>query len=245
MNKYILKILQLLVFIVLVGQYGNGMPFAEASDSTFVNNQQGIITIRHIDKEIINDYRNKKEYDYREMEAESPGFLQRIFSMIKDFFYKIFKIKINLWSYRFPLLALLIVSVVLILLKSNMKYLFKSNSKINDSVMINYDVNPSGIDWSKQIKNAEKNNEYRIAIRFYFLWLLKQLNKNGFIVWKLEKTNFDYAREINNDDIKYNFLKLNKLYEAVWYGNFPVIKDDYDKIGNDFINFLEKINNEK
>mgnify|MGYP000344738899 CR=1 FL=1 len=52
------------------------------------------------------------------------------------------------------------------------------------------------------LNEAITNKEYKIAIRFYYLLILKKLTETNVIDWKQEKTNEDYIREIKESHLK-------------------------------------------
>ena len=55
------------------------------------------------------------------------------------------------------------------------------------------------------ISEAESNNNYRLAIRYYYLWLLKGLSEKEIIDYDPEKTNSDYQYEIKTPEISEQF----------------------------------------
>jgi hypothetical protein len=63
------------------------------------------------------------------------------------------------------------------------------------------------IDFEKLIQETLKKGESRLAIRYYYLWLLKKMTEKNVIVWDLEKTNSD-------SEIQF------KSYEEVYGNNF-------------------------
>ncbi len=64
------------------------------------------------------------------------------------------------------------------------------------------------IDLDSYIKNALKEENYRLAIRYMYLKSQKLLSLNNIIDWHFEKTNSDYYREIESVGLKENFKKL-------------------------------------
>jgi hypothetical protein len=91
------------------------------------------------------------------------------------------------------------------------------------------------------IEEAEKNNNYRLAIRYYYLWLLKSLTENEIIEYDVEKTNSDYKNEITSKNIKEEFSYTSYLYNYIWYGEFNVDETQFNKAKHAFINFLKAI----
>jgi hypothetical protein len=68
---------------------------------------------------------------------------------------------------------------------------------------------------------AEKN--FKLAVRLYFLSLLKNLDQAGMIQWERDKTNRDYLRELFSREEYYDDVqKLTRTYEEVWYGDYAL-----------------------
>ena len=69
---------------------------------------------------------------------------------------------------------------------------------------------------------AEKN--FKLAVRLYFLLLLRNLHDAGMIKWEKDKTNRDYLTELfSKENIYEDVRNLTLRYEEVWYGDhhFP------------------------
>lgn len=101
---------------------------------------------------------------------------------------------------------------------------------------------------SKNIQNlmdqALTNKDYRLAVRYYFLLILKQLNEAQIIEYQFDKTNSDYFKEIKSNSMLNSFKKVSMLYEYTWYGNFLVTDQDYSKASNQLGDFHSKIKRE-
>ena len=91
------------------------------------------------------------------------------------------------------------------------------------------------------IEEAEGNFNYRLAIRYYYLWLLKKLSTAEIIHYDVEKTNNDYRNEIENQFIKEEFVYTSYLYNYIWYGEFDVNDEQFIKAKNAFVKFLKSI----
>lgn len=88
---------------------------------------------------------------------------------------------------------------------------------------------------------AEGN--FRLAVRMYFLGLLKKLNEGGVIVWKKDKTNRDYLTELFSKDYFFDDIrKLTLAYELVWYGEHVLSKESYEKLFAEFETIDQKLN---
>jgi hypothetical protein len=139
----------------------------------------------------------------------------------------------------------LIIFVVYLIVKSILnkegQWIFGKNS---DRKIINYEdveKNLKLIDFQKLIAQTIKNGENRLAVRYYYLWLLKRLSEKEIIFWDVEKTNSDYVYEISNPEMKQNFSYLSYLYNYIWYGEFDLDQETFEKAQQAFENSIKKL----
>ncbi len=141
----------------------------------------------------------------------------------------------------------LIIAIVLFLLY----YLLKNTTfeeklrnksfEIHDSVAHVENIEDLDIQTLLQKTLAEGN--LRLAIRLYYLGLLKKLNDVGLIAWKRDKTNRDYLSELFSKE--YYFEEVKKLtlaYEQVWYGEHTITHESFQKLSHNFETIHQKLN---
>ncbi|MEZ4858201.1 MAG: hypothetical protein R2781_05265 [Flavobacteriaceae bacterium] len=88
---------------------------------------------------------------------------------------------------------------------------------------------------------AEKNEDFRLAIRFYHMLVLKKLSLKNFIKLEEDKTNEEYFHEIKQQSFSSDFKFTSYLYDYIWYGEFPINKWQYQKAKDTFTNLLKKV----
>lgn len=93
-------------------------------------------------------------------------------------------------------------------------------------------------DIKKLITQALEQQNYRLAVRYYYLLILKKLSEAELIEYMFDKTNNDYIAEITPEKINSQFQKVTELYDYTWYGNFEVTATDYSMAQETF-NHLE------
>ena len=97
----------------------------------------------------------------------------------------------------------------------------------------------------KQLVNeASTDLNYRLAVRYYYLWVLKELSAAKFIHYDVEKTNSDYQFELLNTEMKKPFLYTSYLYNYIWYGEFEVNTLEFEKARTAFDQLLNQISGE-
>ena len=90
------------------------------------------------------------------------------------------------------------------------------------------------LDLDSLLRDALKQKDYRLAVRFQFLKVLKALSQRQIIDWHFEKTNSDYSREINENRLKTGFDEASYLYENIWYGEQWIDANIYEKTQHRF-----------
>lgn len=143
------------------------------------------------------------------------------------------------------LAAALIIFVIYLIVKAIMNgegsWVF---GKSSDKKVINYEEiekNIHLVDFEKLIKETLKNGENRLAVRYYYLWLLKKMSAKQLIEWDVEKTNSDYLYEIKNTAIKSQFEYVSYLYNYIWYGEFELDEVTFVKAKKAFDNLINSL----
>ena len=98
------------------------------------------------------------------------------------------------------------------------------------------------------LRIALKNQNYRVAIRIYYLMVIKNLSELGWIVWKKNKTNYDYVREMRGQSSHKKFRSLTGAFEIIWYGDATIHESEYKQLHamfKDYITYLELNSKEK
>ena len=91
------------------------------------------------------------------------------------------------------------------------------------------------------IQEAVDVSNYKLAVRYYYLLVLKKLSEKELVIWRQEKTNEEYVAEINKAHLRQDFMETTRVYDFVWYGNFEINETDFKKVQALFITFTKKI----
>lgn len=91
------------------------------------------------------------------------------------------------------------------------------------------------------IKQALQTGNYRQAVRYQYLRTLHLLANKNLVELAPDKTNFQYVHEITNRNHQQDFAALTLNYEYVWYGEFAIEKNIYQKIETNFISLNKKL----
>ncbi|MBA3987276.1 MAG: DUF4129 domain-containing protein, partial [Flavobacteriales bacterium] len=191
------------------------------------------------DTKKINEYKKNKDFDYSEEELEEnwwqkfKRWLGRIWSdfwywLLGDFkgnSFLVFLIKILPYLIVGGIIAFIIwlfyklnPGATLFKSKKNPEIFFTDEEEIIKSQNI-----------QELIEKALLEKDYRLAVRYHYLFTLKKLSDANIIHYEFDKTNSDYTKEIKDEHILIHFVKVTIIYEYIWYGSFEVSEPEYER----------------
>lgn len=91
------------------------------------------------------------------------------------------------------------------------------------------------------IRQAIADKNYTLAVRLYYLAILKELHIKGDIAWKKDKTNRTYLREMRENPFFEPFRNATSIFERVWYGSQSVDERNFTMMQPDFQNLLKSL----
>jgi hypothetical protein len=95
------------------------------------------------------------------------------------------------------------------------------------------------VNFDQSIADAVARKQYRLAVRYSYLKILKMLSDRGLIVIRQDKTNRQYVRELK-EPLRTHFKALTRLFDYAWYGNRTLSETDYAESRGAFGN-MEKL----
>ncbi|ADY28044.1 MULTISPECIES: DUF4129 domain-containing protein [Cellulophaga] len=220
-------------------------------DSTNVEYDDASMPVQKITEEDLQSYKDDSSYNYTLEKADNSWwekFKTWLYSYWLRFFQWLFGgekavgyLSAFLGLLPYLLLVILIVVAVLFFLKTNMNSI--SLSKKNKSaVTLSEEENIiKNEDIQQLIKNALEDKNYRLAIRYYYLYILKIMSEKDLIDWQLQKTNDDYQKELSNSTYAKPFVTITRLYDYIWYGDFAIDETKYNKAAAEFIKLQNSI----
>ncbi len=141
--------------------------------------------------------------------------------------------------------GLIIIAVVYFIVRAVMngegRWVF---GKRSDKKLIEHEdveTNIHIVDFDALISVATINNDYRLAVRYQYLNMLKKMSNHEIISYDPEKTNLDYTYEIKNDTLREQFQYASYLYNYIWYGEFIIDKAQYNNASDSFNVLLKNI----
>jgi len=136
------------------------------------------------------------------------------------------------------LVGFLLYFIIKFIIGKNGNFIF---GKKNKKVIINDEElheNIHEINFPESIAAYEQAKDYRSAVRYHFLFVLKKLSDKKLILWNPEKTNKDYIAELKSSDLfKKEFSDLSYIFDYVWYGEFSIDEHSYTKFKEQYQSF--------
>lgn len=138
----------------------------------------------------------------------------------------------------FKILGIIILVGLLVLLivkMANGGPLFgPKNSKIKPSVsqteIDKIEENLHEAELTDPIQRAIAAGDYPMAVRLYYLAVLKELSLKNHIRWKRDKTNGVYLRELAGSPLFATVQQVTLAFERVWYGKVELTRPDFDQL---------------
>lgn len=198
------------------------------------------IVKKQFDADKIETYKNDDAFNYKTKDLE-PTFYEQF----KDWLNRVLK-KIFSWffddvetpvGFAFSFLSALPYIIAVIVLYLIINFFLKVNvrgivsGRTNKNVVRIEDDEEllKSEDLPKLIKIALEEKDYRLAVRYQYVLLLQQLSNKEIIRWEQQKTNEDYIKEVQKKNIHKEFESITRFYDFVWYGNFIINKEEYQK----------------
>jgi hypothetical protein len=96
-------------------------------------------------------------------------------------------------------------------------------------------------DLDRFLREALAAGNYNLAVRLYYLQVIKSLSEKKLIAWAKEKTNREYVSSLQAHTLGESFRDLTRRYERVWYGNETLDGDKYTDLELRFKSLLRRI----
>jgi hypothetical protein len=212
--------------------------------SNLVYAQQEQDTIVKIDstgrlyERTINDDLNKKytgeDFNYDVKTGESQNLLSRFFNWIGRGLKNVFGINLSPETLKlleyfiyFIMGGLVIYLLVRVLVNEKFNSIFTKKAKTVFDIDL-AEQHIESLDLDALLKTALANKDYRLAVRYQFLRVLKRLSQKDIIDWHFDKTNLDYQNEIKQQHLQSGFKEVAYLYDYIWYGEQPINEIKYN-----------------
>ncbi len=235
--------MRLLIYILLFFCFSARLQAFVVSDSNAVDYSEQIkkkfVLPDPIKEKAIFD---KKEYQYKDIKKVKQGedFWAKLIRLINRLFAGMDRPNGNKSSgnvFKWIFLVAIIVLATFLLIKSKFIHLLMGNKRVNQAAFEAEEIHLSEARIEDLILKAEQNNDYKNAIRYQLLKMLKYLSASNQIYLESYKTNIDFIHEIKRKEVKLAYIRIANAYDLVWYGERNLAPSEYDSIKEVIQNF--------
>lgn len=96
-------------------------------------------------------------------------------------------------------------------------------------------------DLERFLREALAEGNHKLAIRVYYLMIIKGLSEKQMIKWKKDKTNNAYVREMKKTEHYERFRDITRSFEKTWYGEKEIQQADFQRLEPQFQSFVSSI----
>ncbi len=188
----------------------------------------------------LDKYKADNDFKYVETEENKADLYDSYGQLIKNIIARIFGNRAAgyiLSNFHYIILGIAIIILIVYFRRIHMKGIKFSRKKDQETGIIIQEEVIEELDFEALISEAISKGNFKIAIRYNYLNLLKQLSVAEMIKWELHKTNFDYFLEIKNEETKNSYRRLSVLFEYIWYGKGVIDEQQYESIASEFKEF--------
>ncbi|WP_298506071.1 hypothetical protein [uncultured Maribacter sp.] len=203
--------------------------------------------IRKLPNSFKEEYRGSA-YDY----VESVSWLDKIKAWLLDKLDSWFSVNSergsnilsNLETLFYILVILGVVYIIVrMILNKEGRWLF--SRKREETEELNYEIGEDihEVNFEVLIKEALQNKDYRLAVRYNYLLLLKKLDEFSVISYDSQKTTYDYSLDLEGTSYSTGFNKATYYYTYIWYGEFTIDEEEYKTASLVYAQILKSFKN--
>lgn len=134
----------------------------------------------------------------------------------------------------YGILGLLFAGIILMVLR----FRYQKSQKLKEVLWTDKEADEGGditqLDLEEALRGALSDQNYKLAVRIFFLRHLKRLYLGGSLIWKKYYTNSNYFDQLSGNPIQSEFKELSIIYEKIWYGNRDISYDEFRNIETRF-----------
>lgn len=140
------------------------------------------------------------------------------------------------------LYSLIVILLLYIILRVTGKDIFarKKNSRLPVHIRGDLEEQPMESDLQRFLREAVERRDYRMAVRIYYLLVLKTLQDKNLIIWKKNKTNSDYLADMYSHSSWQKLRDYTRMYETIWYGQVVPDAAQFENLSAHFTQLLNE-----
>lgn len=222
---------------------------AQTLDSVATENETAVMPAAHNrntpSEKQWNDLTGQKDFSYRnekenavtpQQKPANPNWFLKMLNAIFGFFASGVG-EFILWGLLIAGIAWAVFKLVL----GEKTFLFGKSSKKKEEVIVTEEEELMEVNWEQRLQKAIAENNFRLAVRYSYMYMLRILQERQLIDYRNDKTNHDYYSELDNTKFKQPFRQLTRQYEFAWYGGYPLSASGFDQYMQQFQDLKKQI----
>ncbi len=240
-------------FVSLVLAMLNMSLFAFQDSTATVKYDTTPLSVQEIQEDDLQDFRADPDFDYEVIKPDQTwwdDFKTWLFNLLTQFFEWLFGVEkatgfLQVFFQVIPYILLVILLFILIKFFLNVNASALNHTKKNQALVTLSEEEHiiKNEDIQQLIQQAINDKNYRLAIRYYYLYILQLMTDKDIISWQLQKTNHDYLNEIDVHELKKPFSTITRWYDYIWYGNFNIDENKFKRVETDFESLQKTLSN--
>ena len=231
-------------FILFVYSFFIGIPIVVGQENTIPDTPEEVRSLSDSFKE---EYQGTN-YDYVESISWWDTFTAWLIDKISSWFSIENKGAADLLGnlklifYILVILGVVYIIVKMVLNKEGRWFFRRKKEETNE---LNYDIgeNIHEVNFKVLIAEALQNKDYRLAVRYNYLLLLKKLDDFNVISYDSQKTAYDYQIALEGTPHSTGFNKATYYYTYIWYGEFSIDEEEYKTASSVYAQILKSFKN--
>lgn len=181
------------------------------------------VEARTVPEATLQRFADDPAFQYERGGAPRPGFFERLWNwlyaaVIEPALRHVPAALVNLILYLAVAAAIIFAIVKLFTSQKQGGFSRGSPRRLDDALQ---EGGIEQVDLRAWLYEALAGRRYREAVRIHFLIALQDLAAVGLIEWAPEKTNRQYATELEGTPVRDPFVSFAALFERAWYGDAP------------------------
>jgi hypothetical protein len=193
-------------------------------------------SVREVDKNQVKSfllnpdyaYANDPEYWKEEKPSNNPGFFFRLLSG-----------KLLRWIIFLGMIAVVLFGIYQLAKENNFRWLTRSGGQINSGSQES--PQDDAVDYDEAIRKYQLEGNYRLAVRYLYLRLIRTAREKAGIQFRDSSTNAEITRAFGTHARAAEFRFLATAYEYIFYGGFIPKQDLIDMLKNKFETFQQTL----
>jgi Domain of unknown function (DUF4129) len=192
-------------------------------------------SFREVTPRQVNSYLKNPDYAY----ANEPEYWRREAQPKPGIFAKLFGSRLFQWIIFILFAGIFLYGIFQLAKENNLRWL-KRKSFQNDSTK-EVSVFNEEIDYDVLIHKYQLEENYRLAVRFMYLRLIRIIREKGEIQIRDSSTNSEIAHAFKSHPGGSDFRYLATAYEYIYYGEFNPQQDLFNRLKNRFEDFQQTL----